>query len=289
VYGTDYDQDILDLATDLAIGDRSEHLVCPSCGGGDTAERSLLIWCNPNGLSYKCYRAKCSLSGLVGQMGYRPTTKKVRKPKFHVRMLDAMPIPDDVMDWYLDYFWWCTADMLHMNGVMWSEKIEAVLYPIKSMTGTHEGYLARVYPELVLDARNKRGPKAKAHYETLPDDYKLTCMMTPHMAQFEDYVVVMEDFPSALRCNEYVPTCALSGTSIQESTLMELVRAGKKHVCIVLDADATAKAAKMAYTYGLYFHSLTFLPLEDVDPKDMSDDAMDELVALIKERLRIET
>lgn len=262
--------------------------MCPCCDGGDNHERSLLIWCNPNGISYKCYRAKCSLSGLVGQMGYRPTTKKVRKPKMHVRQLEAEPLPDDVLDWYLDYFWWCTEDMLHMNGVMWSETKESILYPIKAMTGQHEGYLARVYPELVLNSYNKRGPKAKAHYNTLPDDYKLTCMMTPHMSQFEDYVVIMEDFPSALRCNMYVPTCALSGTSIQESTLLELVRAGKKRICIVLDADATDKAAKMAYTYGLYFHSLTFVPLEDVDPKDMSDSDMDTLVAAIKEQLGIE-
>lgn len=284
----DYDHDILDMSTDLSIGDRSEHLVCPACNGGDGNERSLLVWCNPEGLSYKCYRAKCSLSGRVGQMGYRPTTSKIRKPKCHVRDLDAEPLPDDVLDWLLDYFWWMTEDMLMINGVMWSETKECVLYPIKAMTGKHEGYLIRRYDELVLRRANMKGPKAKAYYNSLPDDYRLTCMMTPHMAQFEDYVAVFEDFPSALRCNEYLPSCALSGTSIQESTLMELVRAGKRHVCLVLDADATAKAAKMAYTYGLHFHSLTFVPLYDVDPKDMSDDAMDELVETIKTQLRID-
>lgn len=284
----DYDGDILDLSTDLAIGDRSEHLVCPACNGGDGSERSLLIWCNPSGLRYKCYRAKCSLSGIVGQMGYRPTTSKLRKPKCHVRDLKPEPLPDDVMDWYLDYFWWATEEMLHVNGVMWSETKECVLYPIKAMTGRHEGYLARLYPELCLRKASMRGPKAKAHYNTLPDDYRLTCMMTPHLSQFEDYVVVMEDFPSAMRMNQYIPCCALSGTSIQDSTLMELVRAGKRRLCLVLDADATDKAAKMAYTYGLHFHSITFVPLYDEDPKDMSDDAMDELVETIKTQLRID-
>ena len=284
----DYDQHILDLSTDLAIGDRSEQLVCPACNGGGTGERSLLIWCSPEGLTYKCYRAKCSLSGRVGQMGYRPTTSKLRKPKCHVNALNAEPLPDDVLDWLLDYFWWMDEEMLMINGVMWSETTECVLFPIKAMTGRHEGYLARRYDDLVLNSRNLRGPKAKAHYNTLPSDYRLTCMMTPHKAQFEEYVAVFEDFPSALRCNEYLPSCALSGTSIQESTLMELVRAGKRRLCLVLDADATAKAAKMAYTYGLHFHSITFVPLYDEDPKDMCDADMDELVATIKRQLRID-
>lgn len=283
----DYDQDILDLSLDLAIGDRSEHLICPACKGGDGHERSLLIWCNANGLSYKCYRAKCSLGGIVGAMGYRPTTNKVRQPRFKVKDLHPAPLPDDVLDWLLDWFWWMTPEMLHLNGVLWDEEIERILYPIKSLTGTHEGYLARRYDDLVLRRSNRSGPKALAHYYPMPADYKLTCMMSPHMAQFEEYVAVFEDFPSALRCNEYLPSVALSGTSIQEATLMELVKAGKRRVCIVLDADATAKAAKLSYTYGLYFHSLTFVPLQDKDPKDMSDAAMDKLVAAIQKQLRI--
>ena len=284
----EHDSTIFEMSTDLAIGDRSEHLVCPECNGGGTGERSLLIWCNPTGLAYKCYRAKCSLGGCVGEMGYRPTTHAKRKPKLHVRDLKPEPLPDDVMDWLLDYFWWSDEDMWHINGVMWSEGKERVLFPIRAMTGFHEGYLARRYEDLVLNESNLRGPKAMAHYNTTDADYKLTCMMTPHLSQFEDYVVVYEDYPSALRSNMYVPSCALSGTSIQESTLMELVKAGKRRVILVLDADATDKAAKLSYNYGLHFHQLTFVPLYEEDPKDMSDDAMDELIAVIHKQLGIQ-
>lgn len=285
--GREWDDDILSMSTDLAVGDRSEHLVCPSCGGGDSGERSMLIYCTAEGLFYKCYRVKCSLKGKVGAMGYRPTTNKVRKPKLHTRMLDPEPLPDDVLDWWLDYFWWADEEMLMINGVLWSEPLERVLYPIKSLTGTHEGYLARLYDDLVLNESNLRGSKAKAYYNTLLKDYRLTCMMTPHMAQFEDYCVVVEDYPSALRINTEIPCVALSGTSVQEPTLMELVKGGKRKVCFVLDADATAKAAQIVYNYGLHFEHLTFVPLYGKDPKDMEDDDFKVLVTAIKEQLRI--
>lgn len=285
---TDYRDTVLSLASDLAIGDRSEHLVCPACGGGASHERSLLIWCNVDGITYKCYRAKCSLGGKIGEMGYRPVTKKVRKPRFHTDMLDPEPLPDDVVDYLLGLFPWMSEKMLHINGVMWSETKEKVLYPIKSISGFNEGYLARRYDDLVLCTNNKRSAKALAHYNTIPDDYTLTCSMVPHGAQFDDVVVVYEDFPSALRSNEYIPSIALSGTSIQESTLMSLVKAGKKKVCIVLDADATAKAAKMVYNYALYFHQLCFVPLTGCDPKDMSDEAMDKLIDTVERQLRIQ-
>lgn len=281
----EWDDDILSMSTDLAVGDRSEHLVCPSCGGGDSGERSMLIYCTAEGLFYKCYRVKCSLRGKVGSMGYRPISSKVRKPALHTRALGPEPLPDDCMDWWLDYFWWADEEMLKMNGVLWSEPLERVLYPIKSMTGTHEGYLARLYPELVLNESNLRGAKAKAYYNTLSTEYKLTCMMTPHMAQFEDYCVVVEDYPSALRINVEIPCVALSGTSIQEPTLMELVRAGKRRICFVLDADATAKAAQMVYNYGLHFQHLSFVPLYGADPKDLDDESFYQLVDQIKEQL----
>lgn len=282
---TSWDDDILALSTDLAVGDRSEHLVCPSCGGGDSGECSMLIYCTAEGLFYKCYRVKCGLRGKVGAMGYRPISSKVRKPKLHTRMLEAEPLPDDVMDWWLDYFWWADEEMLRVNGVLWSENLERVLYPIKSMSGTHEGYLARRYDELVLDESNLRGGKAKAYYNSLSTEYRLTCMMTPHMAEFEDYCVVVEDYPSALRINTEVPCVALSGTSVQEPTLMELVKGGKRKVCFVLDADATAKAAQIVYNYGLHFEHLTFVPLYGKDPKDMDDGVFEELIDNIRRQL----
>lgn len=282
-----FDDVILDMTTDLAIGERSDHLVCPCCGGGDSSERSLLVWCHADGLVYKCYRVKCGLNGKVGQVGYRPIATKVRKPKYHTRMLSPEPLPDDVLDWYLDWFWWADESMLMMNGVLWDEETERILYPIKSATGTHEGYLARLYDALVLDESNLQGPKARAYYNTLAKDYKLTCMMTPINAQFEDYVVVVEDYPSAMRLNVEIPTIALSGTNVQDPTLMELVRVGKRKVCFVLDADATSKAAAMVYNYGLHFEHLTFVPLFHKDPKDMEDDDFDDLVETIRRQLNV--
>lgn len=282
-----YDTEILDLASDLAIGDRSSHLVCPSCLGGDGGERSLLIWCEAGKLTYKCYRAKCSFRGVVGQTGYRPLSTKKKTPRYQVKMLNPQPLPEDVTDWLLFRFPWLDERTLHINGVQWCPDKEKVLYPIRSIEGVNEGYLARRYDELVICSVNKRSAKALAYHYPMPDTYTLTGMMAPNGSKFEDYVVVYEDFPSALRSNEYLPSIALSGTSLGEATLLSLVKAGKRKVCLVLDADATQKAAAIVHKYSLYFHSFTFVPLLDKDPKDLDSAAMEDLITTIRAQLKV--
>lgn len=282
-----YDDDITILGADLAVGERSSHLLCPKCNGGNSRELSLLIWSDPDCLTYKCYRVACGLYGKTGVSGYRKVAVKKHKPKTSVRDVRPEPLPEDVIDWLVDEFPWLTQDILYLNGVQWDDIRERIVYPITSLTGTEEGLLLRKYPELVLDETNLRGMKAKTFWRDMPEGYKLTALMPPRNAVRTDSVVLVEDYPSAMRLNLDVPTVALSGTSIQDASLMDIVKAGKRHVVMVLDADAVAKAAKLTHNYSPFFHSMSFIPLgvDDPDPKDMDDHDYHSLLTEIQERL----
>lgn len=282
-----YDADISILGSDLAVGERSPHLVCPKCNGGGSGESSLLIWSDPDCLTYKCFRVNCGLFGKTGVSGYRKISTQVRKPKSKVRDLTPERLPDDVTDWLCDYFSWLTPDTLYLNGVQWEEHHERVIYPIRNLAGYDEGLLLRKYDDLILHEDNVKGIKAKTYWRELPKDYKLTGLMPPRDAARSDHIVLVEDYPSAMRINLDVPCTAISGTSLQDASLMDLIKAGIKHVVMILDADAVVKASKIVHAYRPFFHTMSFIPLKwgDKDPKDMSNAAYNNLLSQIRERL----
>lgn len=276
--------DIEVLGSDLAVGERSPHVLCPKCGGGSSRETSLLIWADPNALTAKCYRVSCGLFVKTGVSGYRKISTEQRKPATQVSQLNPEKLPDDVASWLCEKFPWLTKDILILNHVQWDDYRERVLFPIRSLDGVDEGILTRKYDELVLNESNLRGGKAKTYWKVLAKEYKLTCLMPPRNAVRENYIVLVEDYPSAMRINLELPCTALSGTSIQDAALMNLVKAGVKHVVMVLDADAVSTAAKLVHKYGIFFWSMSFIPLEGVDPKDMQDAEFTTLMAQIIER-----
>lgn len=281
-----YDDDIVLLAASLSVGERSSHLICPACQGGAGREQSLLIWSDPGSLMYKCLRVSCGLFGRVGDNAFRGVTKTKRVPRKHTKLLSPEVVPDDVQDWLCNVkFPWLRPEQLYLNGVQWDDNKERLLLPIKSLTGFDEGFLARRYDELVLESSNLGGPKASAYFNTLPEDYQLTSLMSPRNAAREDVMVVYEDFWSCLRSNAHVPSCALSGTSLQEAALLNIIKARVKHVIFVLDADAIAKAQKLVQNNRLLFRSMSFIPLTGPDPKDMTYKQMQVLLDEITERL----
>ena len=280
-----YDSDIEVIASHLCIGERSNHTVCPKCLGGGSGEASLLIWADPSCLTYKCYRVACGLFGRTGVSGHRQMATKKRKPLTSITTLNPSPLPQDVVDCMTDMFPWLSRQLMILNSVQWEDKKERIVYPIRSLTGTDEGLLVRKYDVLILDESNLQGIKAKTYWRDMDEDYTLTSLMPPRGADRSDKIVLVEDYPSAMRLNEDVPCTAMSGTSLQDAALMNIIRSGVKHIVIVLDADATTKAAKMAHQYRPFFHSMAFVPLADLDPKDMNDEDYTSLVTQINERL----
>lgn len=277
------------LGMDLEVGERSTHLVCPACGGGPSQERSLLIWCDPGRLAYHCYRVKCGVRGVVGgKTGtslYTPP-KKLRGAST-VDTLKPEPVPADVMNSLMEKFRWLSPHVVHVNRVMWDDRLERVLLPISTLKGEDEGYMARKYPELCLDRRNEGGPKCKAYFLkhiTAPSCFMPSRTVLPLLAGTQK-IVLMEDYWSALRAAlSGIPAVPVSGTSINEQALSALLSAGIKQVVMVLDADAVAKASRMVQDYQLLFR-MSFVPLWGKDVKDMSQPEYDKLAPHITEKL----
>lgn len=278
-----YDDEILLMTLDMAVGDRSPHLVCPQCLGGPDKRESLVIWCDAGKVVAKCYGVRCAFLTIIGETAPRKMSSAPRNKRTDATRLAPVVVPDDVSDFLYDLFPWLEEQDLALHGVMWEDRLERVLIPIKSLTGTDEGYLARLYKPLCLDERNEGGPKCKGWY--WPGIEAPSCMLIPR--QFiTDTLVLAEDWWSALRISKQVPCIALSGTSIGDAALLALMRRGIKHVIIVLDADAVATASKMVQANSLLFTTLRMVPLRGKDPKDMPEQEFQHLITQIQERLQ---
>lgn len=271
---TNHDDELRLLAMDLSDGERSQHLVCPECGGGDSHERSLLIWVNDGVITAKCYRVKCGWHRRLGDTGVRIKTE--RKVKQSFTTLKVTPLPPIAFE-YLEERFTLTRKELLMNGVKWEAEQERILIPINGLR-VHdsglEGYLARAYPELQM--HNSAIPKAVAHFKV----DEPTCLMQPFCQQ-GDTLVLLEDYWSAMRVARHVQACALSGTSLGDRAVTAMLRAGVKHLVFVLDADARQKARSLVHKHRLLFQSVRAVFLYGKDPKDMTEEEL--INTIIKE------
>lgn len=277
-----YDDAIALMAMDLGVGDRSGHLRCPSC---KHPSNTFVIYADADGLGYQCYRNSCGLRGKVGGV-VQYVAKKKRAVKAGWELLNPEPPPPDVEEYLCNRFY-LSPDDLWLHGVMWDERSERVLLPITGLPRGRslEGYLARCYPELEMRQHGYRS-KAQAIFQPTTSMAPFTCLMKPRGTVF-DTLVVAEDYWSALRINQHTPACALSGTSVGHGAITAILKAGVKRLLFVLDADAVAKARKLAYDYTLLFQHIGYIPLYGADPKDMCPAELQEHVIVpIKETFK---
>jgi hypothetical protein len=225
------------------------------------------MWGDPEGVAFRCYRASCGLHGRVGaRLNYSPT-KKMRKVSPAWERLHPIPLPSDCADW-LSHKFRLKEEDLWLNGILWDEALERVLLPITGLPRGMEGYLARLYLELQL-RQHPLTTKAKAIFGPLPEGASPSCLMKP-WGKVNDVLVVTEDYWSAVRVNEFIPACALSGTSVGAEAIRAILAAGVEHLIFVLDADATNKARSLVREHSLLFRQIGFVTLNGRDPKDMS-------------------
>lgn len=280
-----YDDQVTLLAAsiNLGVGDRSTHLRCPKC---DDSRNTFVLWGDPDGVAFRCYRASCGLYGKVGArlLGAAP---KMRKESDAWRRLHPTPLPDDCAQWLANKFYLKQED-LWLNGILWDEALERVLLPITGIPRELEGYLARKYDELQL-RHHPAGGKAKAIFAQLPEGSSPSCLMKP-WGSMRDTLVVTEDYWSAIRVNAYVPACALSGTSVGAEAIRAILSAGVERLIFVLDADAANKARSLARANSLLFRQVEFVILKGPDPKDLNPhELMTDVITPIRRLLHEET
>lgn len=265
-----YDDDILMMAAGMAVGDRIQHAVCPKCKGGDSRERSFMLWMDEDGVAYNCYRVKCKFHGKVG--GARPGAGVVvRRTDTPADKLHLTPLPSSVFDWLVYHFQWMPYALPSIALMQWDARSERVMFPITGLRkdGRLEGWLARVYPQ-VQNRPHPSMPKARCFfYDTGSPSSGL--MLPPHGRPVIDTLFVVEDYVSACRLGIDFPTVALSGTHIGAAAIDAILKANIKNMVMVLDSDAVSQAQLLCRDNSIFFRHMSYVALTGADVKDMDD------------------
>lgn len=244
--------------------------ICPWCGGGKSKEKSFTVTEKDGMLKYNCFRAKCRGSrGILpvnplneDKKVAAPVKKELKDDKDHIKQLPANKQyyfqtifelePEATDDWY------------------WSTTSNKVIIPLYSTEGDTIGHLQKHYP--VLDPT--KSPSTETSSRTYwRDDTEEPHLHFPYPVLKPDELVLVEDVISAIRMSTVgkIDSAALLGTHITEDTIAKLKTKGFKHIIILLDADATARAIKLKEKMELSFQSVVIKPLEGPDIKDLSD------------------
>lgn len=257
-----YDDAVKELALSLPDTCTDGGSTCPACGKAG----SFNITRDGNAIRYICFRVSCGIRGNTASKAVN--TGVVAKAK-QVKLFNGelTNLTDEEYHYLSSKFlvpdeWW--------NGTKYSEADGRVYFPQYHISGRLQGYIARHYPDLT----DLKQWGAKALWKpVLPTEGGLLLpkmSVLPAIIQ-QQRVVLVEDYPSALRINSqlHIPTCCLGGTSLYSTHVDTLVDMGVSQVIPVLDADAVVKAVKMCKSVGLCFDTMT-IPLTGADPKDMT-------------------
>lgn len=251
------------LASEYEVGDQTELIECPACGGGHSNEKSFTMQILPEGVVYICYRASCGIKGFVPnlRMGEMHVKPKQKQPKPFT--CDESPLPEMMIPFLTQKFPCMTAELLNSEGVMYSHERKRILVPMFDARGYRFGLIARSY-EIV--------PKAIAYHES----YSVPNLHFPLCYKPSQTVVLVEDqFSAMILCDQGIPTIALMGTHLSEEYVTHLANLGIQTVAFYLDADAVHKAIKFRNEYSLEFK--TALYYHELDPKDLNHDQIQEL------------
>ena len=140
---------------------------------------------------------------------------------------------------------------------MYAPDEDRVAYPIFSPLGARRGWVLRSY-----DA----SCQTKALTRMDLDEPHLSWYRT----KSNDFCVVVEDIPSAVRASCYTDAVALCGTGCGPDYAMELA-AHCPNIVWALDADATAQSIKLMRRYAMLFSTSNVLVLEQ-DFKNMTEE-----------------
>lgn len=250
-------QEILLTGANLQLGE-SLRTLCPVCKGGNSAEQSLSITRDDDGLVYQCFRAKCGVKGAAYSAGFTATTvqPKVRR----VWEGKTYPVPEKVATWIAKHWhmpvpdtWYWTTDF---GG--------RIAMSVRSPTGVHRGWVLRA---ISSQARTKaltyinQDEEGMSWYKTTP--YAPT--------------VVVEDIPSAIRASKYVNAVTLLGTGVGILRAQEIAKYATRPIIVALDEDATNLSFRWAHKYSLLWGDVRVLPLSK-DLKNMNQEELQRIL-----------
>ena len=247
--------DLLESGTSIA-GE-----LCPACKGGSTGERTLSISKEDGQLKWYCHRSSCGFRGIeaAGRRSYsitKPVSTRGFTGRTFIRTCEAVP---ETIQKVLTQRYQIDQSHLSRWNIGWDADSQRLVIPVLGPTGEELGAVLRTLDKAIT-------PKSKSHIE----ENALSWHMNPRATH--SGVIVVEDQWSAIRSADYMNSCALMGTNINESR-MEEIRSLKQKVYLALDADAWNVAVK----YAIKYKPMQLVRLTK-DIKDLNDEELKELM-----------
>lgn len=259
----------------LEVGS-SDRSYCPRCGGGSSKEKSFSVTRKPEGLVYKCFRAKCQVSGFIGsrnnyatqgnfQDSTRSNTYKDRSYKGNLYLLSI-----ESKKYICNRFHLTEDDLVGFRET----DTKDIMIPMRDYTGRVYGHINRRWQGLV---GHTRVPKSINYYTDKPD-YNLH--FNQQISNKVTTAVLVEDIISSIRVGKLAYAVSLNGTHLSEQEAALLSALGITKLVILLDADANGASRKMYDKYSLMFPGCVSIqrPEKDLDPKDMTPAELEELL-----------
>ena len=262
---------VKEAAKGLAV-DETVSLVCPFCEEDWKMQRKPITWkpersCSVTrtnvGILHHCFRASCNHgSGFIttDYIDSLPKQKKFTPKEYNYDT--RFPEGEDLE--YLRRFEF-TIDTCKEYGIRYNPSRHSYVFDIHDWRGYTIGVVDR-------DFHNRRNVKAISYW--FNEVVKLH--FTPVRG---DTCIIVEDIPSAIKADHFLPAVALQGTGLNTEQV-NFIKKLYSNIIIAFDSDATAKAVSLRNKYSLYFYSITVLPL-DKDIKDTSYYELNEMFYLL--------
>jgi hypothetical protein len=244
--------------------------------GGGTKETSFAITRVGAEAKYICHRNSCvwasrGVLNLSGAARALPGVKPKPKPKEFLH--PTQPLSDANKKYLLEMYE-LSEEVLAAYRVCETEAHQMLVMPTYNDKGVQQGHMmkkgvfpagSKAYTYHGLESDGMSWYNVKPTY-TIPKDK----LAGAHMKKpfFDDALVIVEDTLSAMKANAFIPAIALLGTSMSAEQAQKIATMKFKVVLLALDADASAKAVRLATRYR------TVLPMRVVllkkDIKDMT-------------------
>ena len=257
-----------EIARNLPVGDRTDHYQCPVCNGGDTGEKSFIVFRDENGYGWVCYRASCSASGYTPDLaGLHPAIDKQQRvlTPYAGRTKRLTRAEEAFLRKKVGF----TKVHLKISKVQRAADTARYVFPILSPSGERRGVVLRSW---------EMGDRPKAVNRLEKDEPSLSW----YLGHAGKPLVIVEDIPSAVRMSLYYNCVALCGCSAPERYINE-IRKYAKDIIWILDFDAAKKSMQQMKTNRLLFRSNRCHIIQK-DIKDMTEDALLSLVKQLNKK-----
>jgi hypothetical protein len=240
------------------------NVMCPSCHGGDSREKSFRLWRTNDfgGVRGRCWRASCSYALT---MGVRPEAGSVaaapQAPALRPYTGGIYPLPADEVTWFRHRYGYEPREVFQDGYGLY-------VLPIYGPFSDLRGYILRQpHKGSAIHKTHYIGPKAVTYRH----------IAAPMQAWYRrtgcaGVAVLVEDQLSAMKVAQQarMTAVALLGTALTAEKVADLQQRVKR-VVIALDPDATSIAFDHARKWGQAFESCRVMVLKE-DIKDARTD-----------------